>query len=135
MEVRARTGALTGPVLAGLGVAVAAAYVVAVDPAGSPGRYPACPFRTLTGHPCPLCGGLRAVHHLGRFDLVAALSSNLLVVALVALAAAEWVRWVRGRLLGRVVRVAPSWVYRALVAALGCFGIVRNLPFGDWLAP
>lgn len=133
--MHARSRAVTGPLLVGLGVAAATAYVVLVDPAAGGGRYPTCPFLTLTGRPCPLCGGLRAVHAAGRGDLVGAASSNLLVVLLLALAALGWLHRVRSRLAGRAVRAVPAWLYLAGAAAFVCFGIVRNLPFGAWLTP
>jgi predicted ABC-type sugar transport system permease subunit len=33
---------------------------------------PACPFLTLTGHPCPLCGGSRSFASMWQGDVVAA---------------------------------------------------------------
>jgi uncharacterized protein DUF2752 len=33
---------------------------------------PACPFRTLTGHPCPLCGGTRSYASMWQGDIAAA---------------------------------------------------------------
>jgi hypothetical protein len=35
-----------------------------------------CPFKTLTGHPCPTCGMTRMFAALGNFDLRLALSCN-----------------------------------------------------------
>ena len=134
MAVRARVAAVRTPLLAGLGALAAAGVVTAVDP-GTAGIYPGCPFLALTGHPCPLCGGLRAVHALGHGDVAAAVSLNLMVVLLVVLAAVEWGRRVRGRLAGRPVRPLPGW-YGALVAgAFVVFGILRNIPVGASLAP
>ena len=40
---------------------------------------PPCPFRSLTGLPCPTCGATRAALALSRFDLTVALVSNPLV--------------------------------------------------------
>ena len=47
-----------------------------------PGR-PAtlCPFRALTGVPCPFCGGTTAAVNLGHFDALGALRANPVVVA------------------------------------------------------
>jgi predicted ABC-type sugar transport system permease subunit len=46
-----------------------------------PGR-PAtlCPFRALTGIPCPFCGGTTAAVRLGRFDVLGALRANPVIV-------------------------------------------------------
>jgi hypothetical protein len=130
-----RIGAISEPVLVGLGALAAVGYVAAVDPGSGRGIHPDCPFLAMTGHPCPLCGGLRAVHALTRGDLAGAVSLNLMVVVLVVLAAAEWVRRLSGRLAGRAVRPVPRWSYPLLAAAFVAFGVIRNLPFGASLAP
>lgn len=134
MTVAARVRAAREPLLLGLAALAAAGFVVAVDPAGG-GPYPGCPFLALTGHPCPLCGGLRAVHALGHGDLAAAMSANLMVVVLLALTGADWARRLRGRLAGRPVRGLPGWTFVALGVAFVVFGVVRNVPFGASLAP
>ncbi|HYB53890.1 MAG TPA: DUF2752 domain-containing protein [Thermoanaerobaculia bacterium] len=43
------------------------------------GLVPPCPFRSLTGLPCPTCGSTRALTALARLDPVAAWISNPLV--------------------------------------------------------
>lgn len=89
----------------------------------------------VTGHPCPGCGGLRAVNDLTHFDLVGAASSNLLFVASIPLLAWAWVVWLRKSLRGEPMS-GPST--RAVVIALALvigFWIVRNTPWGAWLAP
>ena len=110
--MRQRAGAVTEPLLIGLGAAVAAGYVVAVDPDGGAGLYPAC-----------------------RGDLAGALSSNLLVVVLLVLAVLGWIRWLLARATDRPGRAVPLWVYWSSAVALVGFGVVRNLPFGAWLSP
>ena len=47
-----------------------------------------CPFGLVTGQPCPLCGGTRAVVSLAKFDLGSAWQYNALVVSACALAIA-----------------------------------------------
>lgn len=69
-------------------VMLAGAVVLPLLP-GEPGF--ACPLRTLTGVPCPLCGMTTSVEHLVRFDVVGALAANpggvgVVLLALVALA-------------------------------------------------
>jgi hypothetical protein len=135
VAVGARVRAVRAPLLGGLGALAAAGLVAAVDPGTGGGIYPRCPFLALTGHPCPLCGGLRAVHALGHGEVAAALSLNLMVVVLVVLVAAEWARRVRGRLSDRPVRPLPGWSVLLVAGAFVLFGVVRNLPFGTSLAP
>lgn len=38
--------------------------------------YLPCPFKTLTGYPCPTCGATRLSRHLLRFDISSAFLSN-----------------------------------------------------------
>lgn len=47
-----------------------------------------CPFRAITGIPCPFCGGTTAAVRIGHLDLVGALRANPVVVvgALVVMA-------------------------------------------------
>ena len=40
----------------------------AVLPAEGAGFLPDCPFRTMTGLPCPMCGATRAFTHVARGD-------------------------------------------------------------------
>jgi hypothetical protein len=41
-----------------------------------------CPFRALTGLPCPFCGGTTAASRLGHGDIRGALSASPLAVAM-----------------------------------------------------
>ena len=120
-----------------LAVAVAAtAYVAAVDP-NEQGHYPTCPFLSLTGLQCPGCGSMRTVHALahGRLDEAAGL--NILTVVMLPVLAFLWVRWARARALDRPVRtkVAHPALIWGLLATVLVFWVVRNLPFGAFLAP
>ena len=106
------------------------------DPHGE-GSYGVCPFLFLTDHPCPACGGLRAVNDLTRGDVIGAVSSNLLVVVLVAVLAVAWVAWVGRRLRGTHdgMITLSNRVGMAVLVTLVVFGVVRLLPFASWLAP
>ena len=44
------------------------------------GNYPVCPFLGVTGHHCPGCGTLRALHQLLYGNPVSALGYNLITV-------------------------------------------------------
>ena len=45
-----------------------------------PGNYPVCPFLGITGHHCPGCGTLRALHQLLHRNPITALGYNPLTV-------------------------------------------------------
>ena len=126
---------LTGPVGSVAAAAAAVAVVAVVDP-NQPGRYPTCPFFALTGHWCPGCGTLRALHALTQGDLAAAAGLNLLVVAGLPVLALIWSRWLWRSWTGAPrARPAPPALIGALVVGVLLFGLVRNLPFGAVLAP
>ena len=126
--------------LAPLGVAAATGAVFAVvgtvDP-NEPGHYPTCPFLWLTGLYCPGCGTLRTIHALAHLDPVAALGLNPLAVATVPFLLFWWGRWVVRAWQGRPRRTTlahPAWLW-AFIGVVMVYWVVRNLPFGAFLAP
>ncbi|MGW3344236.1 DUF2752 domain-containing protein [Nonomuraea rubra] len=126
--------------LAPLGVAAATgtvfAFVGAVDP-NEPGHYPTCPFLWITGLYCPGCGTLRTIHALAHLDPVAALGLNPLAVAMIPFLVFWWGRWVVRAWQGRPRRTTlahPAWLW-AFLAIVMVYWVVRNLPFGAFLAP
>lgn len=128
---------MLGPLAAG-GVVAGLTVALHVRDPHTQGSWGFCPFRALTGLDCPGCGGLRAVNDLGNLDPVSAASSNLLLVLAVPLLVALWVAWVRREWRGHGV-VGPPTRHRLLVGQLvlllvAVFTVVRNLPFGGWLA-
>lgn len=128
---------LRAPVLLGAAGLGAAALLRFRDPHDS-GTYGFCPFESLTGLPCPGCGGLRAVNDLTRGDLVAAVSSNVLAVVLVVTLGVLWVVWLVRRARGQhQARFAQLSTRAALLAipVFIVFGVLRNTPWGSWLAP
>ncbi|MGH3509344.1 MAG: DUF2752 domain-containing protein [Nocardioidaceae bacterium] len=97
-----------------------------------------CPWLAMTGTYCPGCGGLRAVNDLTNGDVLGAASSNLLFVGSLPLLAFWWLRWLRDSWRGvrRVVDPRAAFVGAGAFVVLAlAFAIVRNLPFGAWLAP
>ncbi|MFF5568607.1 DUF2752 domain-containing protein [Streptomyces sp. NPDC012623] len=119
--------------LAAIGAAFT--YVGLVDPNES-GHYPVCPLYALTGLYCPGCGGLRSAHAVAHGDLVTALGANAVAVAGYAVFAVGWLVWlVRARkgLPAPLPRRPVHWW--AIGAVFLVFTVVRNLPFGSWLAP
>jgi len=135
---RTSTGrALLAPALSG-GLGLIAAVVLHLRDPHDSGSYGFCPFLSLTGLPCPGCGGLRAVNDLTRGDLVAAVSSNLLAVVLVVGLALLWAVWFVRRAGGqrRARFIAVSTRTAMLVLpVVAVFGVLRVTPWGSWLAP
>jgi len=126
-----------GPLLLAGGVAAATLALHLRDP-HEQGSWGVCPLYAATGFYCPGCGGLRAVNDLSNGDILAAASSNLLLVVAVPVIIVLWVRWLRRRWrevpdTGEVVR--PLVFASLLIGVLTVFSVVRNLPFGSWLAP
>ncbi|GAA2344746.1 DUF2752 domain-containing protein [Streptomyces cuspidosporus] len=113
------------------------AFVGLVDP-NEPGHYPACPLLRLTGLYCPGCGGLRGAYAVAHGEPLTALGANALAVLGYLGFLAVWLRWfldrARGSTAGPVVplRAAHGWLIGG--AVLG-FTVIRNLPFGSFLAP
>jgi hypothetical protein len=124
------------PVLLAAGVLGASVLLHLRDPHRS-GSWGYCPWLMLTGTYCPGCGGLRAVNDLTDGDVVGAASSNLLLVALLPVAAGVWLRSVTDRWRG-VARAVDS---RRQVVLGSCFlilalafAVLRNTAV-PWLAP
>lgn len=138
-----RRSRLLGPLLAAGGVLAATGYVALVDP-NSPGHYPLCPFKAMTGWDCPGCGGLRAVHDLAHGNLAAALDQNALaVVVLLPVAVVMWLGWLRRAWTGprqgrpeptpsRVRALWTRWAPYAGLALVIAFTVFRNLPVGHY---
>ena len=127
---------MTAPVLWAVGMIAAVVLLHVRDPHES-GSYAYCPWLLLTGTPCPGCGGLRAVHDLTNGDVAAAVSSNLLVVALIPVAVLLWAAWARSRWRGRTF-TTPLFSVPALASLLVvavAFGVLRNVEAASWLAP
>ncbi|MFB6982088.1 DUF2752 domain-containing protein [Streptomyces scopuliridis] len=117
------------------GVAAAFTYVGLVDP-NETGHYPVCPLYGLTGILCFGCGGLRSAHAVAHGDWIAALGDNALATVGYPVFAVLWVVWVvRARkALPVTITLRPVWWW-ALGGVILAFSVIRNLPFGSWLAP
>jgi hypothetical protein len=99
------------------------------------GFFPRCWFRIVTGWDCPGCGGLRAAHQLLHGNVRAAFVLNpLLVLALpfVAYFALRilLLRWT-GRALPQPFR-SLNWLW-LLAGVVVAFGVLRNLPWANWI--
>ena len=102
-----------------------------------PGSFIPCIFNMATGLYCPGCGGTRAAHLALNGDLVGALRQNALVVLALPLLVgclflgARYVatgKWSSVNLGGRKAAIG------ALVVLIA-FGVLRNLPWFEFLAP
>jgi hypothetical protein len=125
--------------LAGALLALAVGAVLFFFDPARHGFYPTCVFHRVTGLSCPGCGGLRALHQLAHGHVATAFRLNALFVLLLPVLGWVGVRWVWRRTSGRPTRpgaVRPTWLW-LLLAAMGVFGILRNLPIPAlaWLSP
>ena len=117
-------------------LAAAAVTTVALVEPNESGHYPTCPFLAVTGQFCPGCGALRAVHALAHGDVGTALGLNVLVVAAVVPLVVMWARWARRSWTGAPrTTAAPAAVLWSLLVVVVVFGVLRNIPAFDWLAP
>jgi hypothetical protein len=125
-------------VLAFVGALAAAALALLYrfDPASSP-FYPPCVFHELTGFHCAGCGTLRAFHALlhgewrRAFGLNPASVVGAPVLALLLLRQA----WHQARGSASRAHRAPAWAIPAIAAGIVLYGVLRNLPGMEWLAP
>jgi hypothetical protein len=127
--------------LAPTAVAVVGAGLVAFTALNDPTErsiLPPCPIHATTGLWCPGCGLTRAAHHLLQGDVAASLSANLLLPAVVVLGLTLWWSWWRTARGGTSVLWAtrvPTSVWAALLTVVVVYGVARNLPGLDALAP
>jgi hypothetical protein len=130
-----RLPAVTAPLATLVGAATALTTLAVRNPE-QPGHYPSCPFHAMTGLWCPGCGSLRALHALTHGDVATAMHRNILVLPALAYLAVTWIAWL-GHTLGRprTTRATPSAALWSVLAVIVAFGVARNLPPTDWLAP
>ncbi|WP_243718545.1 DUF2752 domain-containing protein [Actinomadura sp. 7K534] len=113
----------------------AVSYIAAVDP-NEQGHYPTCPFLALTGFQCPGCGSMRTIHALAHGHVQDALALNVLTVAVIPALIFFWARWALARAKDRPTRTKvahPAFIW-AFFGVILLFWLVRNLPFGSFLA-
>ena len=108
----------------GAGSFVLGAAMDAVDQLGPP-----CPFRAMTGLPCPLCGSTRAVVLAGHLDGGFVSYNAVMVVVLVALAVLGLAGLVAaGR--GTPLRLPPTrrliWIGAAVAAVAWAWALLHH---------
>ena len=108
-----RAAVLAGALLAILGVSAASLSGIESGPV-------ACPFRVVTGLPCPTCGLTRTTHWLMRGDILRALATNPFdTIFLLLVVPAFAGMWVANRMGGFAVRISTTRTERrALVAGV-----------------
>ncbi len=116
-----RAALLTGALLLVLGIVAAALPGIEEGPV-------VCPFRAVTGLPCPTCGLIRAAQSLMRGDLGRALAINpfdtLFFLVAVPLFAGLWVANLTG---GFAVRISMSRVERR-----AAWGLLVAVALANW---
>lgn len=103
----------------GLGLLALAAWIVKLLPAK---WFPPCGFHTVTGHPCPSCGGTRMMFLFLGGRPLDALKMNPLFASLLWGFAAWFFLGVVGRLAGYDFRIdvgrrEEKWLWLALLGA------------------
>jgi hypothetical protein len=132
---RRRLHPVVWPILVAVMAVAAVGYIAEVNP-DVPGHYPTCPFYALTGYYCPGCGTLRAIHALVHGHPGQAAGYNVLSLAMLPVLGYFWVAWLNRSLRRQPRRTLahPAWIW-AFAAVTVAFWVVRNLPFGHFLAP
>lgn len=121
------TSTRTTPAVVATGGALALLASALISPAGVESGPILCPFRLLTGIPCPACGLTRSWVHLAHGDLATSLSSHPVGPALMALTMLAAVAASAYAVTGRWL-VRPRLLLGALVVlgiATGVFGVWR----------
>lgn len=83
-----------------------------------------CPFRLVTGLPCPFCGMTRSLLALGRGDVAASVALHPLGPLIAVLAVLGLWRFARARARGRVPGPLPRAAPLALALAFALVWIV-----------
>jgi len=114
-------------------VAVGAVAALALANLHVPGR-PAtlCPFRAMTGLPCPFCGGTTAAVKLGHFDVLGALRANPVMVfgAVVVAAMPAVIANRASRPVARWPALSPTTIRVAIVIAVVFSEVWQLFRFG-----
>jgi Protein of unknown function (DUF2752) len=119
-------------------LAASAAFIATHNPGAAGSGFPVCMFHQTTGLWCPGCGLTRGTYQLLHGHVGAALSYNIFTpIALAAIVVAWW-GWVRVSWGGapiRLPRATGRWSAILLPTLLIAYGVLRNMPGLQALAP
>jgi len=126
---------LAGPGAAAASLGVAAVAISLANPFAHHVT-PPCPFHTITGWWCPMCGGTRAVWAAAHGQWRLMLHSNVLFPAVVVAIAWALLDWA-GRATGWWHLPVPTGrkLRLVVIAVVVTFTVLRNLPGLGLLAP
>lgn len=97
--------------------------------------YIPCLFHEITGLHCPGCGVTRMFHSLLKLEIYQAFRYNPFLFCLLNLYLIyKLLSYIYYKKTNKKISL-PSWIYYILIILLLIFGLLRNLPFFDWLAP
>ncbi|MCL2455278.1 MAG: DUF2752 domain-containing protein [Micrococcales bacterium] len=122
------------PLLVAGAAGLGAVALLARDP-HVPGSWGVCPSVALAGVYCPSCGVMRGTADLLHGDLAGAWAMNPLWVVMVPVLVLAWGLWLVRRWQGRPVPAVPRAVWWVGLGGLVLFGVARNLPWFEGLAP
>ena len=115
-------------------VAAAGCTIVALNNPSNTG-VTTCPFKALTGLPCPGCGATRAAYQLMHGNLGAAIQFNAVAVFVIfPLLLGAYLAWAIPRFGGpTLIRLRmPNWLAWSLLVVLLVWWTVRLLPFAPF---
>lgn len=96
-----------------------------------------CFWHEITGLYCPGCGITRMLESIVLGDFYQAFRYNPLCFILIPLGVVLWLNSLYTKRTGQEswVNRIPGWVWGILIVVVILYGIVRNLPYGSFLAP
>ena len=93
-----------------------------------------CPFHKFTGLYCPGCGVTRLLFSLIKLDFYQAFRYNPLVFILLIIGIIYLLIKFILKKFNIIIKV-PNYVWYILIIIVIIYGILRNIPEFDWLAP
>lgn len=93
-----------------------------------------CPFHKFTGLYCPGCGVTRMLFSLIKLDFYQAFRYNPLVFILLIIGIIYLLIKFILKKFNIIIKV-PNYVWYILIMIVIIYGILRNIPEFDWLAP